>query len=71
MNYRIELGSFGLLEGNGEIIECLLLAVVDREKIQGRTCEKLKGRVQKGDAAEKVEKQLEDRRLEWDREERS
>ena len=43
MNYRIELGSFGLLEGNGEIIECLLLAVVDREKIQGRTCEKLKG----------------------------
>ena len=52
MYYGIELGSFGLLEGNGEMIEGLLVAVVDREKIQRRTCKKTKGRVQKGDAAE-------------------
>ena len=71
MYYGIELGSFGLLEGNGEMIEGLLVAVVDREKIQRRTCKKPKGRVQKGDAAEGVEKQFEDRMLEWDREERS
>ena len=37
MNYRIEIGSFGLFEGNGEMIEGLLVAVVDREKIEGRT----------------------------------
>ena len=71
MNYRIELGSFGLLEGNGEMIEGLLVAVVDREKIQGRPCKKPKGRVQNGDAAEEVEKQFEDRMLDWDRDERS
>ena len=71
MYYRIEIGSFGLFEGNGEMIEGLLVAVVAREKIQGRTCKKPKGIVQKGDAAEEVEKQFEDRMLDWDREERS
>ena len=71
MNYRIEIGSFGRFEGNGEMIEGLLVAVVDREKVKGRPCKKPKGRVQKGDAAEDVEKQFEDRMLDWDREERS
>ena len=40
MNYRIEIGSFGRFEGNGEMIEGLLVAVVDRDKIQGRPCRK-------------------------------
>ena len=62
--YRIEMSSFGLFEGNEEILEGLLVAVVDREKIQGRMCKKPKGRVQKGDTAEEVEKQFEDRMLE-------
>ena len=63
MNYRIEIGSLGLLEGNGEMLEVLLVAVADREKIEGRTGKKPKGRVQKGDAADEVEMQFEDRML--------